>query len=105
MTKEQILKQMDLAFKQDRERFFKVADTLHLQPKYAGYLSELEILKQTWRDIPQQPNYPEIKHPMELPVWFPKVNFVSKWDEDYADKTLARQIERELARQNRIKQK
>ena len=79
---------MDMAFREDRERFFKVADSLHLQPKYAEHLEELEVLKQTWRDVPQQSYYPEMKHPLELPTWFPKVAFASSWDIGYVDKTL-----------------
>lgn len=89
MTREQILKRMDVAFKQDRERFFKVADTLYLQPKYAEHLEEVEALKQAWRDIPQQADYPNITHPMPLPDWFPKVHFASSWEKDsYLEKRL-----------------
>lgn len=80
--KEKIIKEMDLAFKQDRERFFKVADILHLQPKYKDHLEELEELKQVWRDIPQQYDYPNFTHPIPLPEWFPKVNFASCWEKD-----------------------
>ena len=82
MNKEYILKEMDLAFKQDRERFFRVADVLHLQPKYKEHLEELEELKQIWRDIPQQDGYPNFTHPIPLPKWFPKVKFASCWDKD-----------------------
>lgn len=90
MTREQIIERMMLASKQDRERFFKVADTIHLQPRYANYLSELEVIKQQWRDMTSLPNYPEIKFPLELPYWFPEVRFASNWDTDYVEKTLAR---------------
>ena len=89
MNREEILKTMDLAFREDRERFFKVADSLHLQPKYASHLEELETLKQTWRDIPQQDNYPIFKHPVDLPNWFPKVPFASSWDVDYVEKIIS----------------
>lgn len=82
MNKEDILKEMDLAFRQDRQRFFKVADSLYLQPKYKQYLEELEMLKQKWRDIPQQENYPNFTHPIPLPEWFPKINFASNWEKD-----------------------
>lgn len=85
----QLLEQMDLAFKQDRERFFKIADTLHLQPKYKEHLDELEELKQKWRDAPEQEGYPNINHPIPLPAWFPKVNFASSWEKDiYIEETL-----------------
>jgi hypothetical protein len=82
MRREDILKEMDLAFKQDRDRFFKVADSLYLQPKYKEHLEELEELKQIWRDIPQQDDYPNFTHPVPLPEWFPKVKFASCWEKD-----------------------
>lgn len=82
MNREDILRQMDNAFREDRARFFNVADTLHLQPKYAQYLEELESLKQTWRDIPQQDGYPNFTHPIEMPSWFPRVPFASAWQKD-----------------------
>ena len=91
MTREQLIERMILASKQDRERFFKVADTIHLQPKYKDYLDELEIVKQRWRDMTTLPNYPEIKFPLELPEWFPKVKFASCWDTDYIEKILERE--------------
>lgn len=92
MNREEILKRMDEAFREDRERFFKVADTLHLQPKYAEHLEELEALKQTWRDIPQQENYPNFAHPISLPDWLPHIPFASRWDVDYLEKTLEENI-------------
>lgn len=80
--KEKILKQMDEAFREDRERFFKVADTLLFQPKYKEHLEEIEQLKQQWRDAPELEGYPNINHPMTLPEWFPKVPFASSWEKD-----------------------
>lgn len=82
MKREELLKRMDEAFKEDRERFFKVADTLALQPKYAEHKDEIEELKQRWRDIPQEEGYPNFTHPMPLPDWFPKVPFASSWEKD-----------------------
>ena len=82
MTKEQILKKMDEAFREDRDRFFRIADALSFQPKYSSHLEELEVLKQTWRDIPQQSGYPNFSHPISLPSWFPKVSFASRWEKD-----------------------
>lgn len=93
MTEQELRTRMDMAIKEDRERFFKVADTLHLQPKYAVHLAELETLKQTWRDVTTLPDYPNITHPMPLPEWFPKVHFASRWEKDeYIEKTLERAI-------------
>ena len=89
MTKEQLLKRMDEAFRQDRERFFQVADALQFQPKYAEKMDELNDLKQEWRDIPQQDGYPNISHPVPLPEWFPPVHFASSWEKDiYLEENL-----------------
>lgn len=91
MTEQEILTRMDEAAKEDRERFFVVADTLHLQPKYADKLAEIEAIKQQWRDMTVLPDYPQIKWPMVLPEWFPRVKFASSWDVDYLKKTLEMQ--------------
>lgn len=94
MNREEILKEMELAFKQDRERFFRVADTLHFQPKYQEHLEELEKLKQIWRDLPQQEFFPNFTHPIKLPEWFPKINFASSWEKDvYIEERLKQQEE------------
>lgn len=79
---------MDEAIKEDRERFFIVADTLQFQPKYKEQLEELEQIKQEWRDMTRQTNYPHIKWPLKLPNWFPDVKFASYWNEDYLQNTL-----------------
>ncbi|MEG0091984.1 MAG: hypothetical protein RSA20_09200 [Oscillospiraceae bacterium] len=91
MIEQEIIARMDEAAKEDRERFFAVADTLHLQPKYKDRLQELEVEKQRWRDMTLQPSYPQMKWPMELPVWFPPVRFASCWEADYLEKTLKRE--------------
>lgn len=82
MKREEALKRMDEAFREDRERFFKVADALSFQPKYEAHREEIEALKQTWRDIPQLEGYPNITHPAELPDWFPQVYFASCFEKD-----------------------
>lgn len=82
MTREQILERMDIAARQDRERFFKFADTMNLQPKYIEYLAELEELKQGFRNMTKIEGYPNIDWPPALPEWFPKVNFASAWEKD-----------------------
>jgi len=87
MIKQENFKRMDLAAKQDRERFFKVADTLHMQPKYAEHLAELDTLKQQWRDMTALPDYPNINWPLALPEWFPKVHFASCWEKDEFNET------------------
>lgn len=83
-----LLERMDMAAKEDRARFFAVADTIHLQPKYAEHLEELETVKQQWRDMTAIENYPKIAFPLQLPAWFPKVPFKSKWNVDYYDKEV-----------------
>ncbi len=97
MTREQIVENMILASKQDRERFFRVADTIHLQPKYAEHMDELEELKQKWRDMTALENYPEIEFPLALPDWFPKVNFASCWGANYVEETLEQMKGAEVA--------
>jgi len=91
MTEQEIRKSMDLAAKQDRNRFFALADTLHFQPKYVAYANELETLKQTWRDMTELPDYPNVDWPIALPQWFPKVTFASSWKKDiFIQKALER---------------
>lgn len=82
MKREQVLKNMDEAFREDRERFFKVADSLLFVPKFKDKLDAIEQLKQQWRDIPQQEDYPNFTHPVALPDWFPEVHFASSWQKD-----------------------
>lgn len=88
-----IVDRMDEAAKEDRERFFAVADTLTFQPKYKDRQAEIEEIKQQWRDMTAQPDYPHIQWPMALPDWFPTVKFASRWEPDYLATTLARQQE------------
>lgn len=88
MERQEIIDRMIEASKEDRDRFFAVADTLHLQPKYKDNLDELERIKQQWRDMTTLQNYPEIKWPLELPEWFPMVKFASNWNENYVDMIL-----------------
>lgn len=90
MTREEILARMDAAAKEDRQRFFAVADALQFQPKWNGRLADIETVKQQWRDMTDVPEYPEIKFPLDLPDWFPIVRFASRWDADYVQKTLER---------------
>ena len=89
MTEQEILERMVQASKEDRERFFQVADTLHLQPKFQDKLTEIETIKQQWRDMTKLPNYPQIVFPLSLPEWFPTVRFASCWDSDYLVKKLS----------------
>ncbi len=89
MNREKIIEDMKLAILQDRDRFFAVADTLHLQPKYAEHLEELEEVKEQWRDITEMENYPHIDFPLALPEWFPEVLFVSNFPHNHLEMTLA----------------
>lgn len=86
-----IVNRMDEAAKEDRERFFKVADTLAFQPKYKDKIEEIEAVKQQWRDMTDLPDYPHISWPMALPEWFPTVKFASRWEPNYLEHTLEEQ--------------
>lgn len=88
MTREEQLKLRDEAFREDRERFFKVADSMDKQPKFSKRLSNLEAIKQLWRDVPQQKGYPNIDHPPQMASWFPKVNFASSFKKDEFDEDI-----------------
>lgn len=83
-----LLELMDKAAREDRERFFKVADTIHLQPKYSEHLEELEAVKQQWRDMTAIEDYPKMAFPLPLPEWFPTVKFMSRWDSEYYEKEM-----------------
>ena len=91
MNEQEIIDRMIQASKEDRIRLFVVADTLPLQPKYQDKLTEIEAIKQQWRDMTTIENYPQIKWPLDLPIWFPKVKFASCWESDYLEKTLEEQ--------------
>ena len=92
MTRQELEIRMAEAFREDRERLFKVIDSMRNQPKYADRLSEIESIANTWRDIPQGEDFPNVTHPAPLPEWFPKVKFFSRWEKDvYIEKTLERQ--------------
>ena len=87
------IERMSIAFREDRDRLFKVIDGMRFQPKYSEHIQDLEILAQVWRDIPQGINFPNINHPAELPEWIPKVAFFSRWEEDIY---LQNQLDKEL---------
>lgn len=91
MTREEIILKMDSAAKEDRERFFRVADVMAFQPKYETRKEALETVKQQWRDMTTLEGYPCVKWPLELPEWFPAVKFASQWGPDYLEKILAEQ--------------
>lgn len=91
MNEQEIIDRMIEASKEDRTRFFAIADTLHLQPKFQDKLTEIESIKQQWRDMTIIENYPLINFPLDLPVWFPEVRFASCWDSDYLKKTMEAQ--------------
>lgn len=97
VEKIKILGRMEEAIREDRERFFKVADTIRFQPKYTEYLTELETLCQWFRDVTKLTNFPNIDWPPKLPEWFPKVPFASSFKKDeYLDNELNR-LENEMA--------
>lgn len=62
----------DIAFKQDRERFFREADKYESVSYLANSLSakekkELEEAKEIWRDMTDAENYPDIDFPLFIP--------------------------------------
>ena len=62
----------DIAFKQDRERFFKEADKYEMIPYLVNSLSESEKqelaeAKETWRNMTGLPDYPDIDFPLAIP--------------------------------------
>ena len=62
----------DLAFKQDRERFFKEADKYEMISYLSESLSdeqkkELEQAKTDWRNMTDLPDYPDIDFPLAIP--------------------------------------
>ena len=56
-ARQEILSNMDEAAKEDRERFFAVADSMAFQPKHQEKREELEAVKQLWRDMTVLPKY------------------------------------------------
>ena len=62
----------DIAFKQDRERFFKEADKYEMISYLCEGLSdeqkkELEQAKTDWRNMTDLPDYPDIDFPLTIP--------------------------------------
>lgn len=62
----------DIAFKQDRERFFKEADKYETIPYllnnlYENEKQELEEAKEAWRNMTDLPDYPDIDFPLYIP--------------------------------------
>lgn len=105
MTREQIETRMAAAFREDRDRLFKVIDGMRFQPKYADRLSEIETIADTWRDAPQQEDFPNIDHPAPLPEWFPKVRFFSGWEKDTYITQKVAEFEQRKIREQEMKQR
>lgn len=62
----------DLAFKEDRERFFKEADKYEMIQYLQESLSEeekkeLKDAQKAWRDMTDLPDYPDINFPLYIP--------------------------------------
>ena len=62
----------DIAFKQDRERFFKEADKYETISYFSDRLteeekSELANAKRDWRNMTELPDYPDIDFPLAIP--------------------------------------
>lgn len=78
----------DIAFKQDRERFFKEADKYEMISYLRESLSveqkkELEQAKTDWRNMTDLPDYPDIDFPLAIPSFMKVKTFSThKKDED-----------------------
>ena len=62
----------DIAFKQDRERFFREADKFEMVSYLSDRLtekekSELAKAKRDWRNMTDLPDYPDIDFPLVIP--------------------------------------
>ena len=62
----------DIAFKQDRERFFREADKFEMVSYLSDRLtekekSELAKAKKDWRDMTKLKDYPDIDFPLTVP--------------------------------------
>ena len=80
--------------REDRERFFKVADSLRYQSSFDDKSFEIEQLRRFWRDMTLLPDFPNVDFPFVLPDWFPKVNFASFWKKDvYIEENIYREPE------------
>ena len=89
MTELEIRENMAQAFREDRERLFKVIDSMRPQPRFADKLTEIEAVAQEWRDKPSLLDFPNIDHPTALPIYFPSPHFASSWVKDeYIQKML-----------------
>lgn len=82
MQEQKIRENMAQAFREDRERLFKVIDSMRFQPRFAEHLTEIEAVAQEWRDKPSLPDFPNITHPTALPSYFPSAHFCSSWKKD-----------------------
>lgn len=93
MTLDEIVQQMDKAFRQEREEFFRVADSLAFQPKYKDLLEDIERIKQEWRDIPQMEDYPNFNYPPKIPEYFPRPRLFCSWKKnEYIFSILRREL-------------
>ena len=62
----------DIAFKQDRERFFREVDKFEMVSYLSGRLtekekSELAKAKEDWRNMTELKGYPDIDFPLYIP--------------------------------------
>jgi len=77
-----IKERMIQAIKEDRERFFKKSD-VYIFTNCRGLteqqISELEDVRNKFRDITKVKGYPDIDWPIKLPEWFPNPYFASCW--------------------------
>ena len=83
-------KNADIAFRQDRERFFNAADNCEGVAFLAEQLTatqkkELEKAKKEWREMTELENYPDIDFPLAVPD-FVKVKLFSSHKKNTEEK-------------------
>ena len=83
-------KNADIAFRQDRERFFNEADKFESVPFLAAQLTatqkkELEKAKKEWREMTDLDGYPDIDFPLAVPD-FVKVKLFSSHKKNTEEK-------------------
>jgi hypothetical protein len=76
------------ASKEDRERFFKVADVYAITQNRGLseiQIEELEKARDEWRDMTNMKGYPDIDFPLPIPKWMNNPYFASSWKKGEKD--------------------
>lgn len=79
MTQDQFIERCKKAFREDRDRLFRITDAMRVQSKYKDNISEIDEICEIWRNKPEDSEFPKFDHPLPLPEYFPNPHFVSSW--------------------------